>query len=181
MFTSIRCRTACTAAALTLAGSGLLVPAEAHATGLDLSCSGSQTATYKPPLTNTTQSTKVQITETYTSCLPNPAGIASGKGSFSITENASCTTINQPGSVTDVVTYEWNNDKKSTVTFTTVAVARLADGSTQVTATGQVTDGFGKGDKATRTVTLPELNATACSGAGVKNQTGPATLTFASA
>ncbi|KPC61536.1 hypothetical protein [Streptomyces chattanoogensis] len=163
-------------AALALACGALLLPVPAHAAPKLLSCTGTQTVTYKPPLTDTPKSTKVTITEVYTSCV-NVDGIRSGTGSFSLTETASCTSINNPLGAQDSPTYTWNTGDTSGVLFKVTSVDRLANGTTQVTAVGKVTNGYGQGNTATRTVTLPTLNATACR-AGVPQQSGPATLTF---
>ncbi|GGU97466.1 hypothetical protein GCM10010211_75960 [Streptomyces albospinus] len=178
MFAGIRSRALVTTAALALACGGLLAPATAHADTSLLSCTGTQTVTYDPPLTDTAKSTKVTITEVYTSC-KDTAGITSGKGTLQLTETASCTSLNNPLGTQDQPTYQWNNDKKSTVLFKVTSVDRLGNGTSQVTAAGTVTDGFGKGSAATRTVTLPDLSLTACEGKGVPGQSGPATLTFA--
>ncbi|MFF4948270.1 hypothetical protein ACWC2K_17745 [Streptomyces chattanoogensis] len=162
--------------ALALACGALLLPVPAHAAPKLLSCTGTQTVTYKPSLTNTPKPTQVKITEIYTSCV-NAEGIRSGTGSFSLTETASCTSINNPLGTQDSPAYTWNTGDKSGVLFKVTSVDRLANGTTQVTAVGKVTSGYGEGSAATRTVTLPTLNATACQ-AGVPQQSGPATLTF---
>jgi hypothetical protein len=178
VFAGIRFSAVITTAALALACGGFL-PGPAHAATALLSCSGRQTVTYKPALTNTIQSTKVTVTEHYGTCLPNAAGITSGDSTFSLTENASCTSLNDPVGAPDTPTYTWNTGQKSRVTFTVTSVVRLVNGNTQVTSAGTVTSGnFGVGSKATRTVTLPALDLTACAGKGVSQQSGLATLTF---
>ncbi|AJC54284.1 hypothetical protein [Streptomyces sp. 769] len=178
MFAGIRSRTLDITATFALACGSLLAPATAHADASLLSCIGSQTVTYDPPLTNTAKSNEVTITEVYTSC-KDTAGITSGKGTFHVTETASCTSLNNPLGTQDQPTYQWNNDKRSTVLFKVTSVVRLGNGTSQITAAGTVTQGFGKGSVATRTVTLPDLSPTVCSGKGVSSQSGPATLTFA--
>ncbi|MEU9120173.1 hypothetical protein AB0C96_09975 [Streptomyces sp. NPDC048506] len=177
MFAGVRARAICATAALALTYGGLLMPGPAHAGTALLTCTGTQTVTYHPPLTNTPTSTTVEIRETYTSCL-DTAGIASGTGSFSLTETASCTSVNDPLGPPDRPVYDWNTHQKSGVTFTVTSVDRLGNGTTQVTAAGTVSSGFGEGSKAIRTATLPDLSLAACAGSGVRQQSGPATLTL---
>ncbi|MFD4907806.1 hypothetical protein [Kitasatospora purpeofusca] len=179
----LRRAAALTAAALSLTATITLPVTAAHATGIHLLCTGQQSPTYSPPLTNTTQQTTVNITETYGTSLHclDTAGIQSGSGTFTVSEPASCTSLTQPGTVSYFNTYTWNNGQSSTIHFTNVNVARLLDGTTQVIASGTVSSGFGLGDTAARTVTLPQLDPTLCSTTGVASQQGVATMTFISA
>lgn len=142
-----------------------------------LVCNGTQTASYDPPITNVSQGTTADITESYSPChTPSDPALTNGDGSFSSHETASCTSLDES---VDIATYDWNNGVSSTVLFADTTVARLADGTTDVTSFGIVVDGFGAGSAAAREVILPQPDVTACDGTGVVQENGTATLTFA--
>ncbi|MBZ4318068.1 hypothetical protein [Streptomyces huiliensis] len=174
MFADARARICGTALALTLASSGLLVPSTARAAVGDLVCQGTQRTTFDPPLTNATTTTDVTIRETWTTCA-DPAGITSGHGSLRVTVPSSCQSLGFGPPST--VEYRWNNGRKSTVHWTSVVVTRLTSTS-EVVKTGAVTDGYGRNDTATETITLLNPNPLACAGPGVPSVEGVSTLTF---
>lgn len=174
MLVGIRSWTFGTTLALALAVSGLLVPTTAHAAVGDLVCSGTQKTTFDPPLTNTTQNTKVKIRETWSTCA-DPVGITSGHGSLEVTVPSSCQSVGFGPPST--VEYKWNNGQKSTVHWTTISVTRLTATSV-VVKTGSVTDGYGENDTATETITLVNPSPLACAGSGVSSVEGTGTLTF---
>ena len=72
---------------------------------------------------------------------------------------------------------KWNTGISSTVTYT-IHVEKPLNGSVLVTDTGTVTSGFDQGATAVERVVLPQLDPTACAGAGVAQLTGPYTLTL---
>ncbi|MGI5466963.1 hypothetical protein [Streptomyces sp. CA-132043] len=167
----------CTAALLGMTTGALFLTPSAHAAPTLLSCEGKQTASYSPAMTNKEQTLTAGITESYDNCAVAPAGVSGGVGTASFKEDASCLVTAQPGR-TDVIEYGWKNGKTSTVAFKVTNVVRAGTGITTVTSVGEVTSGLGAGSKATRVVVLPALDPTACSGAGVTSQQGPATLKF---
>ncbi|MGW2277822.1 hypothetical protein [Streptomyces sp. NPDC001770] len=155
---------------------GFAAAPAASATPVDITCAvGSQTASYSPPLTNTTQPTLASVTENY-SCISLTTGVSSGATSAVFPEDAGCLLVAQPAH-TAVTTYTWNTSQTSTITFTLSNVVRALNGTTTVTSLGSVTAGLGQGSLATRVIVLPALSLTACSSTGVASQTGVATLT----
>lgn len=162
-----------------LVACALALPAakQAHAATL-LSCTGTQTDQYDPPMTNTMQTIKLTITDDYDSCsvLGDPT-LTSGNATFTITTTISCLVSLSMGD--NQVTYHWNSptNHTSSIDFPVTEAPRLADGTTQVTSTGTVTSGFDAGASATRVILMPELDATECSQGGVSVTTGPDTLT----
>ncbi|MFB7175914.1 hypothetical protein ACFCYM_34645 [Streptomyces sp. NPDC056254] len=148
--------------------------ARAHTALTSLLCTGEATGTYDPPLTHTTRQTTVAGTEDY-DCVGNVL-ITAGTGTFSVTQDASCTSLNLD--VPNHVTYHWNpGTRSSSVSFPHTNVVR-ANGLVAVTSTGTVTSGLGKGASANRVVVLPEPDLTACSGDGLEDFNGTATLTI---
>ncbi|MCQ8773123.1 hypothetical protein [Streptomyces telluris] len=174
MFADTRARICGTALALTLASSALLAPSTARAAVGDLVCQGTQKTTFNPPLTNATTTTEVKVRETWSTCA-DPVGITSGRGSLQVTVPSSCQSLGFGPPST--VEYKWNNGQKSTVHWTSVVVTRLTSTS-EVVKTGSVTDGYGKNDTATETITLVNPSPLACAGSGVPSVEGPTTLTF---
>lgn len=160
---------------LLLATAGALATAPAaHAALPVLSCLGTETLTFQPPLTSTTQPTQIHYAITLTPCLLG--GVTSGESQDSFTVPASCTTISLlPPAFSD--TYQWSNGTSSTVTYT-ASVTTLANGTDIVTDTGTVTSGLDHGAVANETTVLLQLNLAACAGTGVSQLTGPYALTF---
>ncbi|GAA2118594.1 hypothetical protein GCM10009759_66010 [Kitasatospora saccharophila] len=163
--------------AVGLVGGLLGLSTAAHASPVDITCAvGSQTASYSPAMTNTTQPTSASITENY-SCTSLSTAVSSGSTSAVFAEDAGCLLTAQPAH-TAVTTYTWDTSATSTITFTVSNVVRAVDGTTTVTSLGSVTAGLGQGSLATRVIVLPALSLTACAGAGVSSQTGTATLSI---
>ncbi len=146
----------------------------AHAATL-LSCVGTETVTFAPPLTNTPTLTHVHFAIDLDLCLTGGVTTGDSEGDFQVTAN--CTTVDLlPPAFTD--TYQWNTTASSTVTYT-APVETVVNGSLVVTDTGNVTSGFDHGALANETTTLPEPSLTACATTGVPQLNGPYTLTFA--
>lgn len=151
---------------------GTVVAPTAHASTL-LSCTGTETLSFQPPLTNTTTPTQIHYAIHLTFCL---GGVTSGEsvGDFQIPAN--CTTVSiLPPAFTD--TYQWNTKASSSVNYT-APVQTLVNGTIVVTDTGTVTSGFDNGAVANETTILPEPGLLACATAGVSQLTGPYALTF---
>ena len=153
-------------------------PQQVHATPTPLQSNVTETSSYRPGLTNQPQSITVTVIDTQAPCVvPADTNIVSGTTHFSVTNTMSCQLSLNFASPT--VTYQWNTGDSSTAVFGTSEAIHLADGSTQVTNLGSVTNGFAQGAIATRQVILPELDLTACSSpSGITQLSGSATLTF---
>lgn len=149
----------------------------AHALGEDLICTGTDTSTYSPPLTNTSRSETISNFANLTYCeVHSDSGITAGTDSSTITIVTSCTTLSFPAHTTS---YVWDNGQMSVVNYTTTIVTRV-NGTIQVQAIGKVVSGGFVGDNATETATLPALDLLECAGSGVPSLTGPETVEFTS-
>lgn len=139
-----------------------------------LSCQGTETLTYQPPLTNTPEPTRVGYDINLNHCLLG--GVTSGVSQGSFTVSTSCTTISLlPPAFSD--TYQWSNRTSSTVTYTAPVVTTV-NGTVIVTDTGTVASGLDQGAVANETTALLQPNLSACAGEGVSQLTGPYALTF---
>jgi hypothetical protein len=172
MPTRHRTITAAVAAGLLLGGTAATAPT-ANATTL-VSCTGTETLTFQPPLTNTPTSTQIHFDIELIHCLLGGVSSASSVGDFTATTNCTALTI-LPPAFSD--TYTWNTGASSTVTYT-APVETVVNGTLVVTDTGTVTSGFNNGALANETTTLPQPNLTACTGAGVAQVNGPYLLTM---
>ncbi len=148
--------------------------AAAQATPVTIVCVGAQTTHYNPPLTNTTQNTTAKTTEDH-NCTPLP-DVSSAHSTHTATSPQSCVLTLVPPTNTSTRTYTWNNGQRSTITFFSSTVVTLVNGFKVLTFIGTVTDGLGEGGIATRVVTLPSLNPTACATTGISSLTGTVTL-----
>lgn len=152
---------------------GMVPVAHATPTTVPVSCVGSDTVTYNPPLVNAPRTTTVTFTEDLDLCLAG--GVTTADASASVTKTTSCTAVTLNPAAT---TYHWNTGASSSVNFFANVVVHLAGGFNQVTSTGTVTSGFDVGATAVVVATLPQLNVTACASDGVAQLTGPDTLTL---
>lgn len=145
----------------------------AHASSL-LSCEGTETVTFQPPLTNTPALTQVHFAIDLDYCPAGGVTTGESHGDFPVT--TSCTTLALlPPSFTD--TYHWNTGASSTVTYT-APVETVVNATLIVTDTGTVTSGFDQGAAANETTPLPQPAPLACATTGVTQLRGPYTLTF---
>lgn len=150
----------------------------ANAQAALLSCTGTQTAHYAPPLGPTLQNTTVHVDERLGvdgngTCVGLLTG---GHAEEVFHQQASCLVPPPAGTVTpNVLTYHWNNGEKSTITFTTTTVVR-AGGQTIVTSAGTVTDGYGQGASAQREKILADIDILECLASSVEQRSGPMTL-----
>jgi hypothetical protein len=165
----------CAVLLLAMAVGLVTAPAARGATVPLLSCQGTETLTFQPPLTNTPTPTLVHYAIDLDLCLGSGVSTGESQGSFVVT--ASCTTVDVlPPAFSD--TYQWNTGASSVATYT-APVETTGNGTVIVTDTGTVTSGLDQGALANETTTLPQLNLAACAGTGVSQLTGPYTLTFA--
>ncbi|MGW4806892.1 hypothetical protein [Kitasatospora sp. NPDC004272] len=152
-----------------------LLTGPAHAAPLDATCTGTDTTTYTPGLTNTPQSVTVSGT-IHLTCLSlsHPAitaGTISGGGTA---PNLTCAVLEQPSSGSSTVA--WNDGTHSAYTYST-ALGPGAAGTQLLTLTGTVTSGTFNGDSLVITVVFANADLTACdSPGGLTSRTGPATL-----
>jgi hypothetical protein len=156
-----------------LIGAAVMAPA-AHASSL-LSCTGTETLTFQPPLTDNPAPTQVHFAIDLDHCLGGGVTTGGSAGGFQTT--TSCTVLQiLPPAFTD--TYLWNTRASSAATYI-APVQTVVNGSLIVTDTGTVTSGFDNGALANETTTLPEPNLLLCATTGVAQLTGPYALTFA--
>ncbi|MER5629126.1 hypothetical protein [Streptomyces nitrosporeus] len=164
-------------AVLTAAGLGAVPQAHAaQAQVTDITCLGSTTENYNPALTNTTQVVSASFTENY-SCTSLTTSVSSGNTSSARVGTQNCLLSSTPSGV-EIVTYVWNNQSASTVTFDDVNVIRAVNGTATITSTGSVVSGLGVGSSAVRVIVIPQLSLTACATTGVSSATGTATLSI---
>ncbi|MER6300644.1 hypothetical protein ABT247_13890 [Kitasatospora sp. NPDC001539] len=168
-------RLAASAALLLATVGGLATAPSAHAAPQPLlSCQGTETLTFQPPLTNTPKPTRVSYAIDLSVC--PVGGVTSGTSQGSFTATASCTALSVlPPAFSD--TYHWNTGASSTVSYT-APVETAVNGTVTVTDTGTVNSGLDHGSLANETTTLPQPDLTTCAGPGVARLSGPYALTF---
>lgn len=139
-----------------LAGSlSLSVPASAQAANL-VSCTGTETVTFSPGLTNTPHPLTVTTADNFPVCIHASAPIlmpATAHGQISRT--ASC--LDLLGGGPGVRVLHWANGQTSTYSF--VSSANVVNGNIVTVSTGTITDGLYKGASATGNVVLTPLLA----------------------
>jgi hypothetical protein len=137
-------------------------------------CTGHQDETYSPGLTNTTQSTTLNITNTLSTCLSlTDPTITSGSSTATISAPFSCQSPLDSGSA--ATTIHWNTGQTSTFSYTYTSTT--VNGTIQVEQTGTITAGKFVGRSAIGLVTVPALDPLACAtSTGVTSLTGPYTL-----
>jgi hypothetical protein len=140
-----------------------------------LSCTGTETVTFSPPLTFASTLTQVHFAIDLDNCPTGGVTAGESHGDFAIM--TSCTTLSLlPPAFTD--TYSWNTGQFSAVTYT-APVETVVNGLLVVTDTGTVTGGLDQGAVANETTNLPQLSLLACLTTGVAQLRGPYALTFA--
>jgi hypothetical protein len=148
-----------------------------HAASGILTCSGTETLSFDPAVTNTPKSIEIAVSDLFGPCpiTPDPQ-LTGGSVQQQFTATASCTTIvlSPPHSET----YPWNDGKQSVVAFTTTLVTQLANGSLVVVQEGTVTSGLDKGFIATKTTTDPAFSTVCDSPQGMKTLSGLVTVEF---
>jgi hypothetical protein len=135
---------------------------------------GHQDETYTPGLTNTTQPTTLNITNTFSTCVSLAAPtITSGSSSATINAPFSCQSLLDSGS--SASTIHWNTGQTSTFSYTYTSTT--VNGTVQVEQTGTITAGKFVGRPAIGLVTVPALDPFACAtSTGVTSLSGPYTL-----
>ncbi|MFI0739381.1 hypothetical protein ACH4PU_15015 [Streptomyces sp. NPDC021100] len=156
---------------LVVAGSVVCAPAsQAH--GGDhggVTCTGSFSNAYDPPLTLAPRETHIRSEARYT-CTVAPGRTVPAAGSLdAVAPNASCVAVAAPRA-TETVRYA--DHHRSLIVYDRATAAYVA-GVLVVTLSGQVTEGRGEGQPAQRTVlTLPSRLPTECLSSGLPGDKG---------
>lgn len=163
-------------AALVVAGLGA-APANAAVRVADITCQGSDTETFDPGITNTTRVLSNGFEENY-SCTSLTTRVSNGEMTSARVITANCL-LGAASNPQETVTYYWNQGQlASTVVFTQITRATAADGTTTITSTGAIYEGYAIGSSVRKVVVLPQLSPTACASTGVTSVTGTATLSI---
>ncbi|MDF5724032.1 MAG: hypothetical protein PUP91_26920 [Rhizonema sp. PD37] len=140
-----------------------------------LTCTGTQTIDYSPGLTLTPQQTNFTADGSFPLCESSDSTLKSGSFEFKGQGEYTC---DLNSSKKSTATYNWNNGKSSTVTFTTTESVRGVS-ETVYTSIGQVTGGEFVGAKVELEAVSASLEPEQCLTAeGVTQLKGAITLTF---
>lgn len=161
---------------VTLTGSAVAGAAAASAATLvDLTCLGTNDATFSPGLTFTTQTVDIEAEGAYTDCVGD-SEVAPGTYTATGEGTMSCLAGGHAGEFT----ITWNTGEHSTIAFTNTVAVRPG-GEVVVVATGEVLAGKFDGARYDGTFTLFHLDPLAClHPPGVGSASGPTTLVFTS-
>lgn len=138
-----------------------------------LSCTGTESVTYSPPVTATPQSTTIDVNGNLPVCLLG-GGITSVRYQENITNTVSCLNLLGSGTGTRVFTYNDN----STSTFGYNKTVTTVGGNNIITFTGTILAGRYAGATAEEVITQVALNPL-CLG-GVGSTVGAVTLAILS-
>ncbi|RQS09783.1 hypothetical protein DIE07_15130 [Burkholderia sp. Bp9002] len=142
-------------------------------------CTGTETQSFNPALTNTQRNLVVTDTASLSPCLVvGVSGINSATESAQGVANLSCQTLLAGGPATKVI--HWSNGQSSTFSYT--ATSSAVNGNFVITQTGNISAGLFKGQSAVGVSTLTSLSQpdflTACAGSGITSVSGATTLTI---
>jgi hypothetical protein len=167
---------------LALTATTLVVAVGAPAAGAAtvLTCPGTETSTFSPPLTDTPTPTSITISHHYGPCVnaADPLELRTGTASVTIPSGAAtCTSLLFTTHMSRVI--HWSTGTTSTFELTANA-SFLPGGVIQIVEDGSITAGEFAGDTVLSTVTVAAPNFLVdCAGAGVSQFTGVATMTIA--
>ncbi|WP_146616624.1 hypothetical protein [Kitasatospora sp. SolWspMP-SS2h] len=155
---------------------GALTAAPAHAAPLDATCTGTDTTTYTPGLTNTPRTVTISGRISLSCLSPSRPAITgatiTGGGTA---PDLTCAVLEQPSSGTSTIA--WSDGSRSTYTYTT-ALGPGAAGTQVLTLTGTITSGTFAPDSLLIAVVFANTDLNACnSTSGLTGRSGPATLT----
>jgi hypothetical protein len=137
-------------------------------------CTGTNSVTYSPPLTNTLTTTRITDQSTFGTCLSTQSGIRSATiANGTVTGPSSCTAV--LGSFSTTNTIVWNTGQTSRFDFD--GTVTEVDGEFVIVLTGSITAGLFSGATATEQTTLLG-DLTACGGSGLASNSGPSVLTI---
>jgi hypothetical protein len=163
----------------------LAIASPAAAQTVPISCTGTQTTNFGPPLGPIPQDTSVTVRERLGTFANNGGQcvgpVTGGHSEVEIQQQASCLVPSPGGAVVidppNVFVYHWDNGEQSTIVFTVTTVVRVG-GQSIITSVGTVTEGFNQGAPAVRHVTLLDLNLQDCLTSSVEQLSGPVVLTI---
>jgi hypothetical protein len=137
-----------------------------------VTCNGLNTVTYSPALTNTAKQTTITSSTSWATCVsPTHPSVTAGSTGNQISKLESCTSALGGFSSSNTIT--WNTGQTSTFTFN--GYTQEINGQYVIVLTGSITAGLFTGALATEQTTLLG-DLTACSGAGISSNGGPAPL-----
>jgi hypothetical protein len=147
-----------TAAAIVFSMMATATPATAST--LDVTCVGSQTATFTPPLTKAPKPVTVTASTQYGPCTsPSVPALTAGSRNATIPyPSLSCLDLLNSAPLT--YTINWNTGQQSTITGSTAV--NTVGAALVVTITGNVTAGLFAGDSVVQTITGPATDITKC-------------------
>ncbi len=137
-------------------------------------CTGASNSTYDPPLGLVPRETRVRTEAQYT-CTIAPGRTVPATGSLDgVSPTASCNGLSDPH-ITETVRY--GDGKRSLIVYDSGTTTRVA-GALDVSLSGRVTEGRGKGQSAQRNVllALPRQLPTECLSSGLQGNSGHAQL-----
>lgn len=163
-------------AAMVIAGTLFVPPAEARSHTATATCAGSQTVTYSPGLTDRPRNVTINGTTTLRHCVsatgPTTTG---GTSTFTGTGTFSCTS----GTYTGTRKITWSNGRTSTLSFGSGVSVNGPESI--VTIKGTVTGGEFAGQKWGGTFTMFTTKPTACAAqSGLTTASGPLLLSIGS-
>ncbi len=162
------------AAAILLGAGAALLPAMSvqAATLGTLTCQGTESIAYSPPLTPAPQATKISAETTFGPCVSTDLSIDGGMARVhAVSPSASCDGLTE-GTVKTTIT--WSNGNTST--FSATRTTDDINGQIVTTDTGVIASGEFAGNKATEVTTLPDLDPAACETTGIASASGTATF-----
>ncbi|MEU4446480.1 hypothetical protein AB0K14_34525 [Actinosynnema sp. NPDC050801] len=147
---------------ITVASMTVVVPGNAGADGLDLTCKPPSSAglTFDPPATNTPQTETLTVSRRYGPCVSptHPditSGVSDATGTF---PGATCLSLFGANSITIQIT--WNTGQTSTLSGNNVS--SMAGATLTVVTTGTVTAGVFAGGTFVHTVVYPSPDILLC-------------------
>lgn len=133
--------------------------APAQAVPVVVTCTGTQTTTFSPGLTNTPQTVVRAGQNIHSPCISTQLPFTmSGLVTFTSTSTLSCTSLTTANTGTDIIA--WSTGRTSTFDYNRTVTT--AGGQTVVTLTGSITAGDFTGAAAVETIVSPALDLSAC-------------------
>lgn len=147
----------------------LLAISSVQAQTVDVTCTGTETAHYSPPLTFTPKPTSFVATTNFSVCasLSDP-NISSGVIEWEGSGDLSCVNGGSTGSAQ----IAWNTGETSDFDFETI-VSQRPNGTVIILLDGEITAGKFVGGTMMQELTLLNLNLAACATTGVETLYGP--------
>ncbi|MEU4768822.1 hypothetical protein AB0H12_36800 [Actinosynnema sp. NPDC023794] len=158
---------------LMVAGSVVATTGAADAVAVEQVCVGTWAVTYDPPITNTPQVVRGNLTGVFPTC----TNLVAPSGSYgqAFTDTVSCATLLTAGAASR--TYTWSNPLAAPTTFAYNWTVSDVAGQAVITNTGLITSGTFAGASAEQVAVLVTPDVLQCAGAGISSLTGPTTLT----